>query len=1156
MITLRQRVLCAVAIGCTVVGLCFVAAASPAGAAQTRQFTGTSFGPAGASNPTSFGKLQSVGVSSADGTIYAFDISEGGKLYKFNASGTPVNFSALGAPVIEGVGGSAGEIGGETNSENQIAVAPPGSPAGTAGDIYVANNTSALSIYAASGEKLGEIEIGEETCGVATDAAGHIFVGSYPSTVREFTPSSNPPILADKSAESTGVLSELCNVAADGTGRIYATTYQGNQTYALATISATTAASIEPPGRAIAVEQSTNELFVGNDAAITVFTPLSVPNGEFTSSGYGDPHGIAFNGTSTAAYVGSAETGRVLIFGPPLPTPDVATGAASGVTATSATLSGTIGPAGGLDATCFFQYVGRATFAEDGFNGASTAPCAPSGPFAEGPRSVSAAIAGLFGGTEYRFRLVGQNANGRTSSAPGSFTTISGVAPSGPSAAACPNEPFRNGPSFRLPDCRAFEQVTGTEKNGGNVGGWPDYVLAAESGGAVTFYTQAGVPGGAGAQNFPSFLARRNSDWTTQGTLPPASLGQGAFILGYSPDLHYVVSQVTRLGVGTSLVIEDTVTRGVTPVVPYVAGTNANGHYFALDRVTNNGSMVYFESNLPLTGETPNGQVNLYRWDRESNSVVLAGIRPAGTPLPGGAFGGAWNWASGDIETGGAMLSYYVAAANAVSTTGGRAYFTAAGSGDIYLRTEGVHATVVKVNETHKTNGAGPGGADPLGPLPAIFSEATPSGSRAYFMSHEQLTNNANTGAEDLGMDLYSYNAANGELTDVVASTQTETPSGAEVQGVLGISQDGAVVYFAANGVLAPGASPGHCDNAAPLGGNGLTCNLYRYDDSDGAGDITFIARLDGTGGLFQYRLNDTSNWSPASRSGTGEVTAKTARVSSDGSVLLFSSVRSLTGYDNRSSSCGNGSEDARCKEIYRYSAVTGRVTCVSCDPSGSTPINEPAMASEFVNAPLGDGSVRAAVLTRSLSANGSRVFFQTPDPLVRADSNGVGDVYEWEANGSSSCPGESGSGGCVYLLSTGQSPQSSYFADADSAGTNVFLFTESRLVPADRDQLFDIYDARELGGLADQNEVLGHGCSDEACQGPPTPAPPSATPGTGLFGPANQTPRRPKHPPKKCKKKRSCHRGKKCEKKGKCKKSGRGRAGRESAGGSMGGNK
>ena len=101
----------------------------------------------------------------------------------------PLNFSATGTNAIEGIPGGGG------GNKIEVAVAPSGAIGGTGGDIYVADNSNALQIYASSGAPLGEVSIGEETCGVAVDSAGHVFTGSYPNTLREFTPSANPVTL-------------------------------------------------------------------------------------------------------------------------------------------------------------------------------------------------------------------------------------------------------------------------------------------------------------------------------------------------------------------------------------------------------------------------------------------------------------------------------------------------------------------------------------------------------------------------------------------------------------------------------------------------------------------------------------------------------------------------------------------------------------------------------------------------------------------------------------------------------------------------------------------------------------------------------------------------------------------------------------------------
>jgi hypothetical protein len=252
----------------------------------------------------------------------------------------------------------------------------------------------------------------------------------------------------------------------------------------------------------------------------------------------------------------------------------------------------------------------------------------------------------------------------------------------------------------------------------------------------------------------------------------------------------------------------------------------------------------------------------------------------------------------------------------------------------------------------------------------------------------------------------------------------------------------------------------------------------------------------------------------------------KTARVSADGGSVVFSSVRALTGAPNRAPSCsGSG-----CAEFFRYAAPTGTLDCISCDPTGARPIGAATIGTGYIEASDSPEYKAAPVLSRNLSADGDRFFFQTPNPLVAADRNSVGcsfgainpsqeqascmDVYEWEAPGSGTCTNAIVDGGCLYLISSGDSDQPSYFADADREGENVYFFTSSQLVPADGDQLYDAYDARERGGLASQHPVRSLPCSSrQDCQGPQVGAGAAGTPGSSTFqGPGN-----PKAP--KCKK-------------------------------------
>src|ERR1700722_1127886 len=148
-----------------VVALCLTLAcvfgwSAVASADLTRTLSGW-FGPNGPESGA-FAKVQSVAVD-ASGDVYVYDAgAAGGSIYKFDSAGHPVNFTALGANVITGVG-----AGGD--AENEIAVSPSGP---TAGDIYVAHFSPKVEIYGPDGTSLGVLEGGGPagpSCGVATD---------------------------------------------------------------------------------------------------------------------------------------------------------------------------------------------------------------------------------------------------------------------------------------------------------------------------------------------------------------------------------------------------------------------------------------------------------------------------------------------------------------------------------------------------------------------------------------------------------------------------------------------------------------------------------------------------------------------------------------------------------------------------------------------------------------------------------------------------------------------------------------------------------------------------------------------------------------------------------------------------------------------------
>lgn len=339
------------------------------------------------------------------------------------------------------------------------------------------------------------------------------------------------------------------------------------------------------------------------------------------------------------------------------------------------------------------------------------------------------------------------------------------------------------------------------------------------------------------------------------------------------------------------------------------------------------------------------------------------------------------------------------------------------------------------------------GVVDPAGPQPATFVGAPADGSAVFFVSAGKLTADANTGTNDSSPNLYRYDVADGELEDL---TVTAASGGPVVANVL-VSNLGNDAYFVAKANLAGAATAGQP-------------NLYRWSTASG---VEFIAAL--------------SAGDPFAGGFAGPIAATSA----EGSALIFTSEAGLAG----------NLAAAGVREIYRWKAGEG-LACVSCSDAPAT------------GAQVTQPTVRGGAGGNPISSDGSRVFFNTADPLVAADTDGVGDVYEWND-------------GEVGLLTSGKGTTESKFIDADPSGIDAFFATRDQLVGADVDQNTDVYDARIGGGFAEP-EAPAPPCEGEACRPAPEASPSTpATASSTFVGPHNL---KPKHPRKKPKHKRKHH--------------------------------
>jgi hypothetical protein len=513
-----------------------------------------------------------------------------------------------------------------------------------------------------------------------------------------------------------------------------------------------------------------------------------------------------------------------------------------------------------------------------------------------------------------------------------------------------------------------------------------------------------------------------------------------------------------------------------------------------------------------------------YLYDSAAGRLSLVDLLPDGQVQPNASFG-SYQVTGGD----GAPIAPGVN--NAISADGSRIFWTA-------LEGEGEgerpsHALYVRENATQPQSPlGGPAGEECTVSTDACtvqvdasqggpesgggeFWTASGDGSRVLFTDCRRLTGEStavpgggcsHVGSEGggqttfTGNDLYEYQVnpetgKTGVLRDLTVSTPDEVTLdeaggdllGADVQGVLGASEDGEYVYFAADGVLTTGQNT---EGREPIPGQP---NLYLRHD----GATTFIATLSTVDGSDVAPIADCGQGPGCAGDWQTAPSYRTAEVTPDGHSLVFMSNRSLTGYDSEDT--GHGLD-----EVFLFEAGSGShppaLRCVSCNPSGEPPVPTALGAANRPSSGIGDvggfipTSQGIVEQPRVISADGSRVFFDSGEPLVPTDTNGWLDVYEWERDGAGTC---TDSQGCVYLLSGGTDPENSYLIGADSSGDNAFFVSRADLVLADRGGDGDeLYDAR-VDGVQPPAVAA---CEGTGCQGvPPTP-PIFATPASVTF--------------------------------------------------------
>jgi hypothetical protein len=696
--------------------------------------------------------------------------------------------------------------------------------------------------------------------------------------------------------------------------------------------------------------------------------------------------------------------------------------------------------------------------------------------------------------------------------------------PASAAADNCPNAAFRTGPALHLPDCRAYEMVTPSYKNGGYVFPTLDTTGATEGedvqleslSGFANIRSNDSVPGGLYTSQ------RTEAGWTTTAMAPADTQflisGVGGFnsLAGWSLDFHSMLWLLRGLSQPENrldfyLTRTDGSSVDIGPALPPTApagppeankGGLATG--IGVDGISAGASHMIFHLGANTAVQWPYGAPNaLMEYVGTGNTEpLLVGVDGKGkfvNECPAAELGGRIP-----------LQSNQKSSQNAMSIDGNTVFFTEQCKHELFARVDNGQQDAHTVAISEPTAADCPACDTSEGAIqPAYFYGASQDGSKVVFGTTQSLL------SSDTSEQLYEYdfNAPAGEkIVKVSGGDSTVSSPTANVQGVLQVAQDGSHVYFVSTSVLT--TTPNGRGQTAEPGGFNLY--LFERDAQYPSGRTVFIATLP---------LSDATLWG-AYRDidpGLGECgnaspeVPRASNTTPDGRFLVLLSHAHLTADDT--SAAG---------QLFEYDAQTGGIVRVSIgqngyDDNGNTGFSGRVGVGESIDQNFCDpfdpkiaSSVyvvgyNATSYTPTMSADGSEVFFQssiglTPQALNRVpifsekeDVFYAENIYEYH-------------NGNVYLISDGQDISVKNgrsevgLLGTDVSGRDVFLSTVDRLVGQDTDTNVDVYDARVDGGFP--APAVAPSCSADSCQGLLSAAPVLLSPGSELqAGGENVTP-------------------------------------------------
>jgi hypothetical protein len=606
----------------------------------------------------------------------------------------------------------------------------------------------------------------------------------------------------------------------------------------------------------------------------------------------------------------------------------------------------------------------------------------------------------------------------------------------------CPNAALRaQNNSTQLPDCRAYELVSPVFKEG-----FQAIPTDFTNEGRVVYQSNGNFAGngngsatGVGGNQYVA--VRSATGWSTQALAPagPAydfNITQvGARSVRFSSDLRSSLWVMRRSSEPVEL--RDLYLRGpddiftrigseAYPLAPPFQAGDFQPRVLASDDLSH--VVLSVPAAFAYPGTVATGQANPYEY---------LGTGHNGPPQPV------------SVDNAGQQIGPGCnSPVNAVSGDGRVVVFsTECASRQVWARINSTTTIAVSASECTRPPGDPGGACNGVGPT--AFQGASADYSRIYLTTTQQLVNSDT----DTTADLYACDIPTGTPAPVgtvnpcsALQLISGAASGADVQRVMRISDDGSHVYFVARGVLA--TNPDANDAVAVAGDDNLY--VWQRDGGHPVGETRFVAKLD-----------------PADSDIVGVQTTP------DGSYLLFGSRASLIDH-------GPQADTDAVQDLYRYDAASHVLTRLSTDTDGDGG-NEPATDAKL--RPIQSFTRDRARTT--MSDDGDSVTFVTDEALAPADTNGTIDSYLWHDDR-------------VSLISSGEPSDDNVLPDEvngikasiSPSGRDVYFETTVQMTPNDVDTVVDIYDARVDGGF---DVVSPPTCSGDPCQGGRS-APPPAT--------------------------------------------------------------